>query len=112
MVIKANAEVWTKDGVRLGTARRWHYRPEEEVHPEDLLFASYLEVENFDLGDSFFVPDVYLAGRRDGNERVEVDATMKEVEHWTWTRRPDFVAVMRGRAALLPEEPAPEQAGR
>jgi hypothetical protein len=111
MVIKANAEVWTKDGTRLGTARRWHYRPEQEVHPEDLLFAAYLEVENFELGDAFFVPDVYLAGHDGSSDRVVVDATMKQVEHWTWTRMPGFVARLRGREALLPEETLPGTAG-
>ncbi len=104
MVIKANAEVWTKDGVRLGRARRWHYRPEEEVNPEDLLFASYLEVENFELGDVFFVPDVYLSDTE--GERVVVDATMWQVERRTWTRTPDFAAFGRGRAVLLQEEAA------
>lgn len=110
MVMKANAEVWTKDGIRLGMARRWHYRPEEEINPEDLLFASYLEVENFELGDVFFVPDVYLT-HADGSDRVVVDATMWQVERRTWTRMPDFAAFGRGRAALLQEEPALEPVG-
>lgn len=106
MVIKANAEVWTRDGVKLGRARRWHYRPEEEVYPADLLFASYLEVQNFQLGDVFFVPDVYLTGPDESGDRVVVDATMREVERLTWTRRPDFVVGLRGEAVLLPDNAA------
>lgn len=112
MVIKANAEVWTKDGKRLGRARRWHYRPEEEVHPDDLLFASYLEIENFELGDVFFVPDAYLTSADGSSDRVVVDATMWEVERRTWTRMPDFVIARRGRAAMLQDGPAPEPASR
>jgi hypothetical protein len=106
MTVKANEEVWTRDGVRLGAARRWHYRPEEQISPAELLFASYLEVENFELGDVFFVPDVYLTGRDESSGRLLLDATMREVERRTWTRMPDFAARLQGREVLLTEEPA------
>ena len=106
MNIKANDEVWTKDGNSLGVARRWHFRPEDQIDPEDRLYAAYLEIENFELGDVLYVPDVYLAGRDEGTGRVMVTVPLKQVMHLTWTRMPDFVAAGRGSEARLGDEAA------
>jgi hypothetical protein len=106
MAVKVNDEVRTRDGFKLGYARRWHFRPDEDVDPEVLLFAAYLQVENFELGDTFFVPDVYVVGQDDHGDFVLIDATMKQVEQWTWTRMPDFMIRNQGREVLLPAEAA------
>lgn len=106
MNIKANDDVWTTDGTRLGVARRWHFRPEDQIDPEDRLYAAYLEIENFELGDVIYVPDVYLAGRDEATGRVMVTVPMKQVMRLTWTRMPDFVAFGQGSQAPLVDEAA------
>jgi hypothetical protein len=52
ITINENDEVWTSDDFKLGRARSWHYRPEKEVYPGEQLYAVYLKVENFELGDT------------------------------------------------------------
>ncbi|MDT8304447.1 MAG: hypothetical protein RRC07_00815 [Anaerolineae bacterium] len=101
MNVKAKDEIWTEDGARLGVARRWHYRPEDQINPVERLYAAYLEVENFDLGDALYIPDVYLAGRDETTGHVLVAASLKQVMRWTWTRTPDFVAFGLGSAVPL-----------
>lgn len=101
MNIKAMDEVWTKDGARLGVARRWHYRPENQINPVDRLYAAYLEVENYALGDVLYIPDVYVVGRDGTSGRVLLSATLRQVMKWTWTRAPDFVAFGLGSAVPL-----------
>lgn len=102
-------EVWTSDAYKLGEARSWHYRPEEEVNPGEQLYALYLEVENFELGDCFYVPADYIAGYDESGEKVLLDASLKMVMNRTWTRTPDFVAKKQGRIVRL--EPELEEAG-
>ncbi len=100
MIIKPMDEVWTLDGRKLGVARRWHFRPEDEVSPAELLYAAYLEVKNFDLGDVVYVPDIFLIESDGDGSQVLVDATARQVMQWTWTRTPDFVA--RGDSQVIP----------
>ena len=102
-------EVWTSDAFKLGDARCWHYRPEEEVSPGERLYARYLEVENFELGDSFYVPSDYIAGYDEAGAKVVLDASLKQVMGYTWTRTPDFVARKQGR--IVPLQPEVEEAG-
>jgi len=96
--------VVTADGFQLGVARSLHYRPEDEVNVQEQLFPVYLTVENFELGDDFFVPLEYIADRDPETGAISVDATMKEVLQYTWSRMPEFVALMRGRKELLPAD--------
>jgi hypothetical protein len=97
-------EVWTSDAFKLGDARCWHDRAEEEVNPGEQLYARYLEVENFELGDSFYVPAEYLLGYDEAGEKVLLDASLKVVMSRTWTRTPDFVARKQGRIVPLSSE--------
>ena len=101
ITIQPNDEVWTSDEVKLGVARSAFFRPEEEVNPADLLFAVYLKVEDFTLGEDFFVPTDYIAYREDDG-RVILDASMKEVLQRTWSRAPEFAAKRLGRREPLP----------
>lgn len=100
MMIRPMDEVWTLDGHKLGVARRWHFRPDEEVNPAERLYAAYLEVKNFELGDVVYVPDFFAIERDESSGHVMVDATMRQVMRRTWTRTPDFV--VRGRSHVVP----------
>jgi len=102
-------QVWTSDGFKLGAARCWHYRREEEVNPEEQLYARYLEVESFELGDSFYVPADYIVGYDEAGDKLLLDASLKVVMNRTWTRTPDFVARKQGR--IVPLRPDLEEAG-
>lgn len=106
MDIKALDEVWTSDGDKLGVAHSWYYRPDGEVHPGDRLYAAYLGVNNFELGDDFYVPDVYIAGREEESGRVLLAVTSRQIANLTWNRKPNFIAHQRGRAARLPAKSA------
>ena len=115
ITMKRRDRVVTADGYQLGLARNLHHRPEADVNVEEQLFPVYLEVENFELGDDFFVPLYYVDGRDPETGAFTIDATMKEVLQYTWSRMPEFVALMRGRKEPLPtgekaEGPAPETA--
>lgn len=100
--IKRRDRVVTTDGYQLGLARNLHYRPEADVNVEEQLYPIYLEVENFELGDDFFVPLEYIVGRDPETGEISVDVTMKKVLQYTWSRMPEFVALMRGRKEPLP----------
>lgn len=115
ITMKRRDRVFTADGYQLGLARSLHYRPEHEVNVEEQLFPVYLKVENFELGDDFFVPLEYIEDRDPETGAINVDATMKEVLKYTWSRMPEFVALMQGRKELLPageegHEAAPDPA--
>lgn len=100
--VKRGEEVWTSDGNRLGTARRLHHR-QEEIDPELELYATYLHVVSFDLGDDFYVPTDYIDGR-DENGRVLITESMQKVQDHTWTRLPDFIAQGEDEEEELPTE--------
>lgn len=100
--IKRGEEVWTSDGDRLGTVRRLHHR-QEEINPELELYATYLHVVSFDLGDDFYVPTDYIDGR-DKNGRILLTESMQKIQDRTWTRLPDFVAQGKDKEEELPAE--------
>lgn len=100
--IKRQDRVETADAYLLGVARNLHYRPEEEVNAGDQLYSVYLEVNNYELGDDFFVPLEFVLDRDPETKTVTLDATMKEALQLTWSRMPEFVALIRGRKELLP----------
>jgi hypothetical protein len=94
-------EVWTADGRKLGLAEQLYHR----LGPADLglqLYASYLQVDNFDFGSAYFVPTEFIAGRDPESGRIELTATAREVEARTWTRMPDFVAHGSAQVESLP----------
>lgn len=100
--IKWQDRVVTADGYLLGLARNLHHRPEDEVNAEDQLYSVYLEVNNFELGDDFFVPLEFILDRDPETRTINLDATMKEALQLTWSRMPEFVALMQGRKEPLP----------
>lgn len=98
-------EVWTSDNLKLGVAHSLYYRPEEQVRPADQLYAAYLGVMNFELGDDYYVPTDFLQ-RVDAEQdqaRLELTVPMKAVMDRTWSRAPEFVAKGLGRRVPLPE---------
>lgn len=99
--VKARDEIWTSDGYKLGAARTLHYRPEEEVNPEELLYAVYVELVNYELGDDFYVPTDFLQERDEATRRILLDVEMKDVQQRTWSRAPEFVVHRLGRAVRL-----------
>ncbi|MCA9992837.1 MAG: hypothetical protein H6666_12210 [Ardenticatenaceae bacterium] len=88
-------EVWTSDGQRLGVAHHYYERP-DEAQPDLLFYAAYVEVENFDLGMTYYIPTDFFAERGESSGRVTLTVPMKTVLNRTWTRRPEFV--IRGLA--------------
>lgn len=101
--IKKLDEVWSTDQKLLGLAQTLHVR-EEGVDPELQLFGAYLQVENYDLGEIFYVPTDFITSRIDANKKIVVSATFTEALRKTWTRMPDFVAQGNGQKVDLPKD--------
>lgn len=99
--IRDRDAVWTDDGFKLGVARALHYRPPHEVNPEEQLYAVYLEVVSYELGDDLFIPTDFLASRDEESQSVSVALPLKAVMQRTWWRAPDFVAKLLGREKRL-----------
>lgn len=104
--VRGRDEVWTSDDFKLGVARALHFRPPQEVNPEEQLYAVYLEVVNFELGDEFFIPTDFLEPRDEAGGRVEVVFPMKGIMQRTWSRAPEFVAKKLGREVRLSAIPS------
>lgn len=95
-------EVWTADSKKLGSAYRLFHR-EEEINPALQYYASYLEVESYEYGETYYVPTDFIAGR-DESGKVTLTVTLGEVLRRTWLRMPDFVAQGQDRREALPEK--------
>lgn len=96
-------EVWTEDDKKLGTAQALFHRL-DEVNPELLYYASYLEVESFEYGATYFVPTDFIAPREAESGRVTLAVTLKEVMEHTWFVMPDFIAHSKARKEELAGE--------
>ena len=96
-------EVWTSDGQKLGLAQRQFHRT-EGVEPAILLYESYLEVENFELGSTYFVPTDFFEEREGESGDLKLSKSFNEVQELTWFRMPIFVARGDGREESLPED--------
>ncbi|HSM56470.1 MAG TPA: hypothetical protein VK879_09985 [Candidatus Sulfomarinibacteraceae bacterium] len=94
-------EVWTADDFKLGMAHCLYYRPEDQVRPGELLYAAYLEVVNYQLGDDYFVPLDFIERVDGADSRLKLTVPLKTVMNRTWSRRPEFVARKLGRRAVL-----------
>ncbi|HEX6386481.1 MAG TPA: hypothetical protein VF177_17555 [Anaerolineae bacterium] len=103
--LKRLDEVWTKDGERLGQARLLYHRTAaaEPADPDLKLYPAYLYVVSLEVGDDYYVPTLFIAGRDPGTNRVMLTATMADVMEETWSRMPDFVAHGQAREEALPE---------
>lgn len=99
--LRQGDEIWTADGHKLGRADQLLHRL-EGIDPELKLYASYLIVENFDLGDEYYVPTDFISGRDGDSGRLKLSVKHKRVLSETWTRMPDFVARNRYRKENLP----------
>ncbi|MCI0398656.1 MAG: hypothetical protein L0332_34205 [Chloroflexi bacterium] len=95
MSIKKLDQVYTKDNRHLGKAHRLYHRT-TEIRPKWEHYATYVHVESFELGDDFYVPTDFVAGRDPQTGYIILTVTGKKVENKTWTRLPDFI--LRGEA--------------
>ena len=95
-------EVWTADGKKVGLAEKIYHRV-KGADPELELYESYLEIENFELGSSFFVPFDFIRNDEVQTERIELAVTFDDVHRNTWTRMPFFVAHGEAREETLSE---------
>ncbi|MFW5940691.1 MAG: hypothetical protein ACOCXI_02740 [Chloroflexota bacterium] len=104
-------EVWTADDFKLGVAHCLYYRPEDQVRPGELLYAAYLEVINYELGDDYYVPLDYIERVNGAESRLQLTVPLKTVMDRTWSRVPDFVANQLGRRVILnyPDDRVQEQ---
>lgn len=107
--VRDRDEVWSRDDFKLGVARAIHYRPPEEVNPEEQLYAVYLEVVSYELGDDLFVPTEFLGERDETSGRVTVTVPLKVIMKRTWWRAPEFVAKGQGKAVRLSTLPENEE---
>jgi len=102
LVIKKLDEVWTEDDKKLGLAQELFHRV-GGVNPELLYYASYLEVESYEYGSTYFVPTDFIAGREPESGRVTLTATLKDVMDRTWFVMPDFIVRSEARKETLAE---------
>jgi hypothetical protein len=100
--IKLQDEVWTADEQKLGMAQALFHRT-GDVDPQLQLYATYLEVSDFDYGETFFVPTDFIAERGAEAKRITVNKTRNQAMQLTWYRMPDFVAHGQYRKEALPE---------
>lgn len=100
--IKRNDEVWTADEKQLGIAKAVFHRT-DEVNPALRLYASYLEVEDFNFGENFYVPTDFIDEGPAGAGRIEIKKKRDEAMQLLWFRMPDFVAKGNYRKEALPE---------
>ena len=100
-IIKKFDEVWTEDDKKLGLAQKLFHR-EDEAHPELQLYASYLRVEDFELGEGFYIPTDVISGQDPASGHLLLSVTTEQVMNHTWFRMPDFVAHEQYKQELLP----------
>ena len=100
--IKLRDEVWTTDEQQLGIAQAPFHRT-GDVNPALQLYATYLEVGNFDYGEVFYVPTDFIADRQADTGRIALSKKRNEAMQLTWFRMPDFVAHGEFRKEELPE---------
>ncbi len=99
--IKKLEETWTADGKKLGLSQNLFHR-ENEIKPELQLYATYLEIEDYEFGGVFFVPTDYIAARDAADEGgLKLTVKYAEVMKRTWFRMPDFVAFGQSRKEEL-----------
>lgn len=100
MNIKKLDNVLTADGKRLGLSEAIFQR-QQDVDPSLRLYASYLEVKNFDYGSVFYIPTDFVAARDPESGAVTLSTTFSQVLKNAWGRMPDFVAQGRGKRVSL-----------
>lgn len=99
--IKRFEEIWTVEGKKLGLAKYLYHR-QSEINPKLQLYARYLEVENFEYGDDYYVPTDFIEGRDPESGEISLSVSFDEVMRRTWFRMPDFIAHGDSRREELP----------
>lgn len=100
--VKKLDEVWTADGKKLGLAQQLFHRL-DEINPDLQLYASYLEVENYDYGEVFYIPTDFIDESPGESNRLTLTLTRDKILQRTWFRMPNFVASNQARRELLGE---------
>lgn len=96
-------KVWTSDRKMLGLGQRLFHRV-EGVNPDLLLYESYLEVENYELGATYFVPTDFIDERQTEHGGLRLRSSFREVQERTWARMPTFIARGEGIEETLPDD--------
>ena len=96
-------KVWTSDDKLLGLGQRLFHR-EEGVDPDLLLYKSYLEVENYELGATYFVPTDFIDEPNNEDGDLRLSTSFREVLERTWARMPAFIARGEGLEEALPDD--------
>lgn len=98
--ITYSAPVYTADEILLGHAMRlYHQTNPHNINPDLQLYATYLQVVNEALGDTFFIPTHFVATAAPA--RVTLAITMKQVQQATFSRKPTFIAMGHGAKEAL-----------
>jgi hypothetical protein len=101
--IKKLEAIWTADSKKLGLAQYLLYR-QDNINPDLQLYGSYLQVEDYEFGEVYYVPTDYIAGRDPDRGNVTLAVSFETVRQRTWFRMPDFIAHGEARKEFLPEE--------
>lgn len=110
--LKQNLPVLTADGYTLGQMHTLYHR-NKPAEPENRLFAIYLMVVNFTIGDDYYVPAAYLDETKQDGTAVYLTLTRDDIKDKQLTRLPQFVADDQfteeklAKAAITPDEGKP-----
>lgn len=100
--IKKQDEVWTADDHKLGIAQQLFHRT-DDVNPALRLYATYLEVEDYEFGEHYYVPTDFIIDRHSDTGRISLSKKRADAMQLTWFRMPDFVAQGKYHKETLPE---------
>ena len=100
VTIKKGAAVFTSDGTRLGQTVRLFHRL-EGVDPEVKLFADYVQVRDWHLGDEFFVPTDFIDRVDPTSGDISLVVKLSRVDSEQWTRAPQFIYTSQAQEVSL-----------
>lgn len=98
--IKKLEVIWTSEDKKLGLAQHLFHR-QHDINPKLQLYATYLEVEDFEHGEVFYVPTDFIADRDPETGKISLTVSFKEAMNRTWFRMPDFIAQGKSREEEL-----------
>lgn len=96
-------DIWTNDGRLVGQAHSLYHRL-GDVDPELKLYATYLLVISFEIGEDYYIPTDFIEGRDPETGRVMLSVDMLRILEETWERMPDFVARGEAKVEALSKE--------
>ena len=107
--LKKNLPVLTAEGLRLGQTHTLYNRL-SPAEPQLKLFAHYLMVVNFTIGDEFYVPTDYIDEAKSDETAVWLTRTKKEIEAEQLTALPRFIAGNQAlEVRLVAADPDPDK---